>query len=58
MFERPLQRNDAVREGKRTAEPSFWDGLKYMEMTEAIFRSAKTGQAVELPFDKLERDDR
>jgi predicted dehydrogenase len=48
---------NAVREGKRTAEPSFWDGLKYMEMTEAIFRSAKTGQAVELPFDKLERDD-
>ena len=25
---------------------------------EAIFRSAKTGQAVDLPFDTLERDDR
>jgi hypothetical protein len=25
---------------------------------EAIFRSAKTGQAVDLPFDNLERDDR
>ncbi|MGE3271089.1 MAG: recombinase family protein [Chloroflexota bacterium] len=25
---------------------------------EAIFRSAKTGQAVDLPFDQLERDDR
>jgi len=48
----------AVREGKRTVEPSFWDGLKYMEMTEAIFQSARTGQAVSLPFDQLERDDR
>ncbi len=48
----------AVRGGKRTVEPSFWDGLKYMEMTEAIFRSAKTGQTVALPFDTLERDDR
>ena len=49
---------NAVRSGKKTTEPSFWDGLKYMEMTEAIFRSAKTGQAVGLPFDNLERDDR
>jgi predicted dehydrogenase len=49
---------NAVREGKRTVEPSFWDGLKYMEMTEAIFRSAKSGQVVELPFEPLERDDR
>ena len=49
---------DAVRSGKKTTEPSFWDGLKYMEMTEAIFRSARTGQAVDLPFDNLERDDR
>jgi predicted dehydrogenase len=49
---------EAVRAGKRTVEPSFWDGLKYMEMTEAIFQSARTGQAVALPFDTLERDDR
>ena len=49
---------NAVRGGKRTIEPSFWDGLKYMEMTEAIFRSARTGQAVEMPFEALERDDR
>jgi predicted dehydrogenase len=48
---------NAVRSGKRTTEPSFWDGLKYMEMTEAIFRSATTGQAVDLPFENLERDD-
>jgi predicted dehydrogenase len=43
----------AVRAGRRSAEPTFWDGLKYMEMTEAIFRSADTGQAVELPFERL-----
>jgi predicted dehydrogenase len=49
---------NAVRAGQRAVEPSFWDGLKYMEMTEAVFRSAKTGQAVDLPFDQLERDDR
>jgi len=49
---------NAVRDGKRAVEPSFWDGLKYMEMTEAIFRSAQTGKTVEMPFDKLERDDR
>jgi len=48
----------AVRAGKRATEPSFWDGLKYMEMTEAIFTSARTGKAVDLPFDQLERDDR
>lgn len=47
----------AVREGRRTVEPSFWDGLKYMEMTEAIFKSAATGQAVSLPFEQLQRDD-
>ncbi len=47
---------EAVRRGRRTAEPSFWDGLKYMEMTEAIFRSAETGRVVEMPFEPLERD--
>ena len=45
---------EAVRAGKRSVEPSFWDGLKYMEMTEAIFRSAETGRAVDLPFEDLE----
>ncbi|MCC7371577.1 MAG: Gfo/Idh/MocA family oxidoreductase [Chloroflexi bacterium] len=47
----------AVRSGRRATEPSFWDGLKYMEMTEAVFGAAKTGRAVDLPFDRLERDD-
>ena len=41
---------DAVREGRPSVEPSFWDGLKYMEMTEAIFRSIETGQSVTMPL--------
>ena len=45
----------AVREGKRSIEPSFWDGLKYMEMTEAIFRSAETGRTIDLPFEHVDR---
>jgi predicted dehydrogenase len=47
----------AVRAGQRAVEPSFWDGLKYMEMTDAIFKSARTGQAVDLPYEQLTRDD-
>jgi predicted dehydrogenase len=41
----------AVREGIRDPEPSFWDGLKYMEFTDAVFRSAAEGRAVTLPYD-------
>ena len=41
----------AVRAGRPSATPSFWDGLKYMELTEAISRSADEGRTVELPFD-------
>ncbi|MCL4545871.1 MAG: Gfo/Idh/MocA family oxidoreductase [Chloroflexi bacterium] len=40
----------AIRSGNRTPEPSFRDGLAYMEATEAIFRSAESGQAVDLPL--------
>ncbi len=40
----------AIRSGNRTPEPSFTDGVRYMEFTEAIFRSADTGQAVDLPL--------
>jgi predicted dehydrogenase len=40
----------AVRAGRRSGSPSFWDGLKYIELTEAIFRSAESGCAVELPL--------
>jgi predicted dehydrogenase len=42
----------AIREGK-PVEPSFYDGLKYMEFTEAVGRSAETGKAVDLPFEKM-----
>jgi predicted dehydrogenase len=41
----------AVREGRPSVEPTFQDGLKYMEMTEAIFRSIKSGQTVTLPLE-------
>jgi predicted dehydrogenase len=41
----------AVRAGSRKVEPSFHDGLKYMEMTEAIFRSIETGKTIELPLE-------
>jgi predicted dehydrogenase len=40
----------AVREGRPSVEPTFTDGLKYMELTEAIFRSIATGQTVTLPL--------
>ncbi|MFN8522156.1 MAG: Gfo/Idh/MocA family oxidoreductase [Chloroflexota bacterium] len=42
-----------VREGRRSVEPSFWDGLKYMEMTEAVFRSVEEGRTISLPFENL-----
>jgi predicted dehydrogenase len=41
---------DAVRAGKRDPEPSFLDGLHYMEVTDAIFRSVASGHAVSLPL--------
>lgn len=41
----------AIRERRKSPEPSFWDGLKYMELTEAVFRSAKEGRAIGLPID-------
>jgi len=45
----------AIREGT-PVEPSFWDGLKYMEFTEAVYRSAgRDGCAVFLPFEELPR---
>jgi predicted dehydrogenase len=40
----------AIREGK-PVEPSFHDGLKYMEFTEAVWRAAETGRSVSLPLD-------
>lgn len=40
----------AIRAGNRTPEPSFADGVRYMDFTEAIFRASDTGQAVQLPL--------
>ena len=31
--------------------PSFYDGLKYMEFTEAVFRSVDEGKSISLPFE-------
>jgi predicted dehydrogenase len=39
----------AIREG-RPVEPSFADGVRYMEFTEAVWRAAETGRTVELPL--------
>jgi predicted dehydrogenase len=44
---------EAVRGGRRSSYPSFWDGLKYMELTDAIARSAETGRPVDLPYEQL-----
>jgi predicted dehydrogenase len=41
----------AVREGRTDPEPSFWDGLKYMEFTDAVFKSVAEGRTVELPYE-------
>lgn len=40
----------AIRAGQRTVEPTFSDGLQYMETTEAIFRSIEQGKTIELPL--------
>ena len=39
----------AIREGVKI-EPTFFEGMKYMEFTEAVFRSVESGQAVSLPL--------
>jgi predicted dehydrogenase len=41
---------DAIRRGTPVT-PDFEEGLRYMEVTEAIYRSARTGQRVNLPLD-------
>jgi predicted dehydrogenase len=40
----------AIRTGRRDPEPSFADGVRYMDFTEAIFRAADNGTVVELPL--------
>jgi predicted dehydrogenase len=39
----------AIQDGG-TVWPSFADGVRYMEFTEAVYRSAKRGRIVELPL--------
>jgi predicted dehydrogenase len=43
----------AIREGT-PVEPSFYDGLKYMEFTEAVYRAAERGERVKLPLETME----
>ena len=40
---------DAIRTGK-PADTTFYAGVKYMEFTEAVFRSVETGSTVNLPL--------
>jgi predicted dehydrogenase len=40
---------EAVLAGARP-EPSFETGVRYMQFTEAVYRSARGGHAVELPL--------
>lgn len=40
---------DAIREGKEI-HPNFEDGVKYMELTEAIFQSAESDKRISLPL--------
>lgn len=41
---------NAIRGKEKVALTSFEDGVKYMEFTEAVTRSAHSGQAISLPF--------
>jgi predicted dehydrogenase len=41
----------AIRTGDRDVSPSFTEGIKYIEFTEAVYRSSAEGRAVELPFE-------
>lgn len=40
---------EAIREGKEV-HPNFEDGVKYMELTEALFRSVDSGKRIHLPL--------
>jgi predicted dehydrogenase len=42
----------SIREGGAVS-PDFTEGLKYMEMTEAIYRSSAEGKIVDLPLDRV-----
>lgn len=42
---------NAIRTGDRAVSPSFTEGIKYIEFTEAVYRSSREGRAIDLPFD-------
>jgi predicted dehydrogenase len=44
---------EAIRDGKPIVLTSFRTGVAYMEFTEAVARSARTGQAVKLPLEEF-----
>jgi predicted dehydrogenase len=48
---------DAIREGKPIQLTDFATGVTYMEFTEAVARSAQSGEAVELPLEEQLDDD-
>jgi predicted dehydrogenase len=41
---------NAIRGKEKVVLTNFEDGIRYMEFTEAVTRSAQTGQAVSLPL--------
>jgi predicted dehydrogenase len=47
---------DAIREGKPIALTDFATGVNYMEFTEAVARSAQSGETVELPLEEFIED--
>jgi len=41
---------DAIADGAGEPETTFYQGVKYMELTEAVFRSVESGSTVRLPL--------
>lgn len=41
---------DAIRDGKAVTHTSFADGVKYMQFTDAVHRSMRRGERIELQF--------
>jgi predicted dehydrogenase len=48
---------DAIRTGSPVRFTDFATGVAYMEFTEAVARSARLGEAVELPLEEFEMDE-
>ena len=49
---------ESIRDGTPVRLTDFATGVVYMEFTEAVARSARTGDAVELPLLELVKDER